>query len=81
MDTQEVGAIPEYVLCGETALRLMGDKYYRHAGNWEVGFVKSHGKVWINTKDKNLTHLNGLQLIPTTRDVWAKDNEGYIEEE
>jgi hypothetical protein len=63
---------------GRCALAYAGDGlYYRDAGHWEVHVHVVDGKILINELE-NHPHLHDKELIETTRDQWAKDNEGYI---
>jgi hypothetical protein len=51
-------------------------KMYHHgAGAWSVDFEIKDGKITIVS---DLRTLNGLVLIPCTKEEYEKDNEGHI---
>lgn len=69
---------PKYasITKGGAALRLKENRYYyRDAGIWEVEFKEENGKFYSVS---DMEHLNGLELIPITKEEWLKGNEGYV---
>ena len=52
--------------------------YYRDAGQWECDVKMVDGKLLIYEPEGILAHLNNVQLFETTRNDWAKDNAGYV---
>lgn len=70
--------LPKYVRMGHTAMRLSGDRYYRDAGDWGVGFRVVGGVLvsWVNGSTDGGIHNN--PLIEITEEEWREDNQGYI---
>lgn len=80
-------SFPRYVRLStysKCALRLMPKKsnefrtYYRDAGGWDCRATWVNGKLLITDDAAQLNHLNGSELVPTTKSFWTKDNGGYI---
>jgi hypothetical protein len=74
---------PKYVkiINSDCCLILSGDKYYRAAGQWEVGFRLSEDGLVAIPVCFNTNHLDGVQLVEVTREEWKKSNAGYIGKE
>lgn len=55
-------------------------EYRRVAGQWEYDKfrIEEDGRVIGEWPVGFADHLNGQELIPTTREFWLKDNEGYV---
>lgn len=73
--------LPKYVMIGDTALALQrthesGAYYYRDAGQWGIHVVIDGNK--LITKSPDHPHLDGLEVVETTLEVWTEDNKGYL---
>ena len=82
---------PRYVRLGvsSTRLRLCGYDptskmavYYRDAGEWSLNAVLLTDRVVaaITQVHWQLKHIDGVELVPSTRKAWAKDNWGYVKD-
>lgn len=67
--------LPKFVKLDHSALRLVGNKYYRDGGNWSVGYVFIENELfsWI----KGTPRLHKKPLIQITKEEWKKDNGQY----
>ena len=72
--------VPKYVSLDGTEMRLKDfgnghPTYYRDAGCWEVGFkINKDGRLFATSF---FEHLNGIELIPISRQKWVKANKDY----
>jgi len=69
--------LPKYVTLNDSALRLVGNCYYRDAGEWSVevrryenGVIKSYNPAYVA--------IHNVELLKTTKSNWKKSNRGYI---
>jgi|GEM_PF-5863641 len=77
---------PEYVTVGVhgVALRYSGiykghHRYWRDAGAWRVGAKWRDGQLVADSfGDPMVSHLDGVPLIETTREVYLECNAGYV---
>jgi hypothetical protein len=80
VDKQEWGIeLPKYVMLNHTALRLT-DKgtYHRDAGKWDVEYRVEGDKVYSVSP---VSSVDGVELTPTTKDEWHKQNKDYYFDE
>lgn len=74
--------LPKYIAFdGGPAMRLRGDKYYRDAGNWSVGYKIIDGQLLSWNLGGNIPHLHKRPLIPITKEEWKKCNGRYARDE
>lgn len=71
--TIKITRIPKFV-SGLSALRLMGDKYYRDGGCWDVGYHERDGKIF-STIDENIKKSHELKEI--SEEEWRECNKQY----
>jgi hypothetical protein len=69
--------LPKFVRLNHTAFRLVGNRYYRDAGDWWIDYKIIGGKLF-NVFRSN--ELNNLPLISISKEQWFKDNKGYIQD-
>ena len=80
---ESITELPNYVCMGKdgTTFRISGPDeytsytYFRDGGMWGVGCKRKDGKL---ISVSNMESLNNQELIPTTEEVYMKDNEGYV---
>ena len=71
--------IPKFVKLNNTALRLIGDKYYRDGGEWEIGYKVINGVLLSWAWGINTPWLHKKPLVKITEDEWRNDNGVYAE--
>ena len=69
--------LPKYVKIDRTALRLKGDKYYRDAGQWSVGYKIIDGKLLSWHWRHGHPWLHRVELVECTEQEWRENNGGY----
>jgi hypothetical protein len=67
---------PLYVSLNGTTMRLVGNYYYRDAGQWEVKYKFRKGKYYSVSA---IEHIHGIELKPITKKKWQETNAGYID--
>jgi len=69
--------LPKFVKLNNTALRLIGDKYYRDAGDWGVKYkiIDDILVSWI--LGENFSHLHKKPFIKISEKEWRIDNGEY----
>jgi hypothetical protein len=70
-----MGELPKYVTLLSTTLKLKNGSYWRDAGEWGVDAIWKEGKLLAVSEHK---HLDGQEMKPTTKQIYLKDNEGYV---
>jgi hypothetical protein len=68
--------LPKFVRLNHTAFRLVGNRYYRDAGDWWIGYKVIGGKLFSDIIF--ISELNNLPLISISREEYFEDNKGYI---
>jgi len=69
--------LPKFVTLNGAALRLTEEGYYRDAGHWWVGYKNVKGKLMSVNKEHSSIH--NVELKPTNKAFWKKNNYGYID--
>lgn len=67
---------PQYVSIHGVSLRLDGDRYFRDAGNWYIGYKVVHGVLISCRADQK--HLDEIPLIEISKSEWEKENKAYF---
>jgi hypothetical protein len=75
--------LPRYVTMRGTELRLIVEDgkpvYYRDAGSWRVSIREEGGKIFsVFRGKKEYDHMDGVELIKSSRDKYKLDNSGYL---
>lgn len=70
---------PKYVEIDRTVLVLTkyrgGFSYYRPLGVWEVDAAMRDGKIIVIPRNEMLSHMKGLELVPTTKEKYLRSNQ------
>lgn len=69
--------LPRFVKMKNTALRLIGEKYYRDGGDWSVGYKIIDGVLLSWAEDMGMPWLHKQPLIEITEAEWRIDNAQY----
>lgn len=69
--------MPKFVKLNNTALRLIGNEYYRDGGQWSVGYKIIDGVLLSWAWSMGDPQLHKKPLIKITEDEWRKDNGQY----
>ena len=69
--------LPKFVKLNNTALRLVGEKYYRDGGEWSVGYKIIGGVLLSWALGMSMSWLHKQPLIEITEDEWRIDNGQY----
>jgi hypothetical protein len=69
--------VPKFVKLGNTALRLIGDEYYRDGGEWSIKWKIIDGKLLSWGWGLGAKWLHRKPLIEITEEEWRKDNGIY----
>jgi hypothetical protein len=69
--------LPKFVKLNNTALRLVGKKYYRDGGEWSVGYKIIDGVLLSWAWGMTMPWLHKQPLIGITEDEWRIDNRQY----
>ncbi len=67
---------PQYVSINGISLRLVGDRYYRDAGDWFINYKVIDGVLISCRPDKK--HLHEIPLIEISKSEWEKENNAYF---
>lgn len=66
--------LPKFVSLNKTALRLIGDSYYRDGGRWSVDYRFDNDVLKSVSIEKS---VNDVPLVEITEEEWRKDNGQY----
>jgi hypothetical protein len=69
--------LPKFVSLNGTALRLIGNTYYRDGGEWWVQYRIIDGELLSWDRVDNTTILHKKPLIEITEEEWRVDNGQY----
>tara|TARA_R110000782_G_C14534218_1_gene382854 strand:- start:323 stop:547 length:225 start_codon:yes stop_codon:yes gene_type:complete len=69
--------LPKFVKLNRSALRLIGNTYYRDGGDWSVQYKIIDGVLLSWAWGKAMPLLHKKPLIEITEKEWRKDNGQY----
>lgn len=70
---------PKYAMVGNTEMRLKNNRYYRDAGNWDIGFKEVNGKlVTKSLYGMGMSHMRGLLITEITKEEYMFANKEYL---
>ena len=69
--------LPKFVKLNNTALRLVGKKYYRDGGEWSVGCEIIDGVLLSWAWGMEIPWLHKQPLLEITEEEWRVDNGQY----
>lgn len=69
--------LPKFVRLNKSALRLVGNEYYRDGGMWSVGYKIIDGVLLSWYPNRGMKWLHRVPLIEITEKEWRDNNGEY----
>lgn len=77
MEKEVVQKPPKYAMVGNTEMRLEGNRYYRDAGLWDIGFKFKDGK-FVTRSLQGVKRMANKLIIEITKEEYEQANKGYL---
>lgn len=68
--------IPRFVKIKNSILRLVGENYYRDAGDWNIEY-RTVDNVLVSWLPR-VKHIHNIPMVESTEEEWRESNQGYI---